>query len=225
MNVPGWPPCAAADAPAPAAGRVDVWLVDLDDASDGGAARCLTAAEVAHAARLRVDGARWAASRAALRVLLGAALGVDAHAVALEPAAEGRPRLAAAPHLRVSLSHAGPYALVALRLGEDVGVDLERVRGDVDTAALARDHLTSRARARIAAAADPREAFFAEWVRAEALAKWDGRGLPALGGPEPGGVRVVPLPAPAGFHAAAASRGGGWRAACRRLALPAGVPA
>lgn len=212
--------------------RVDAFLAPLDLTGDDAAAAwdVLCDAERAHAVRLRVGAARWVAARAALRRVLGGALGVGPTRVAFTTGRDGRPRLATGPgdDLRFSLSHSGRFALVALRLGHDVGVDLEEVRDGVDCTAIVRDQFApaERAEAERLMAADPRAGFFRAWARREALLKAAGRGLGAALEPrEAARFRVRDLAGPAGYAAAVASEGDGWRTAfTARAAVPAEGP-
>lgn len=156
---------------------VSTWLVPLDDTADGvvaslglarppgDAASWLDADERARAARLHdaTDRHRWLVSHVALRLLLGASLEVHPSAVELVREAcprcggpHGRPALASGRPLRFSLSRSEGHALIALRRGLDVGVDLE----------------AASASAGIRPSGD-----LARWVRTEALLKSTGEGL------------------------------------------------
>jgi len=197
--------------------RVDVVLapLDLPRAAAAAAWRLLGETERRHALRLRVGAAHWVAARAALRRALGRALAVAPERVAFATGRDGKPRLATGPgdDLRFSLSHSGRFALVALRLGHEVGADLEEVRDGVDGAAIVRDQFTpaERAEAEPQMAADPHAGFFRAWARREALAKAAGRGLlsPA-DARETAGFRVRELAGVPGYAAAIASEGDAW---------------
>lgn len=212
---------AVSDAPLRASrDRVDVWRAALDLAPAGAetALRTLSGAERSHAVRLRIGANRWVAARAALRGVLAHCLGVPPADIALVTGPDGKPRLApgTGADLRFNLSHSGGMALVAVRLGLDVGVDLEEFRDDVDGEAVAREVLGEHERAALAAvpAEDRREAFFRAWVRHEALAKAAGRGIAAAGtGRDAERFRVRDLTGIAGFAAAVASEGDGWSVA------------
>ena len=155
---------------------VSTWLVPLDDTADGvvaslGLARpegapasWLDADERARAARLHdaTDRHRWLVSHVALRLLLGASLEVHPSAVDVVREAcprcggpHGRPELASGRPLRFSLSRSEGHALIALRRGLDVGVDLETAT----------------------AGTPPATDDLACWVRTEALLKSTGEGL------------------------------------------------
>ena len=181
---------------------IEIYWVDLDaDAPD-----VLNGHERARAARFAraQDGRRWAAGRAALRMLLGERLKMPPQAVELTHGPHGKP---AAPGVRFNLSHAGPLALIALAADREVGVDVERL--DRRSAAVERA-LTAGERAALGAG-DRHVALLRTWCRKEALAKAAGTGLGWT--PErfdttaPGPFRLADLDAPAGFVAALAVGG------------------
>lgn len=188
-----WPP------PPLMAGEVHVWRVRLDlDAEPP--MSWLDDAERARAAAFAfpADRRRWVGARRALRALLAAYEERDPEALAITVAPGGKPRLAGGPPF--SMSHAGPWALVAFSAGLPVGVDVEPARDLPDLAALAARVLgpTERAAWEALAADARREAFYRAWTRKEALLKAHGSGLaiePALAevGVGPAGVRVVAL--------------------------------
>ena len=113
---------------------IEVWRVPIDPAGPADALRALLSQEE----RLRADAlpdprirSRFVGTRAALRLLLGRHLGGEPSAFELRYGVNGKPflfRHGAADGLRFSVSHAADLALVALALGRDVGVDIERVR-------------------------------------------------------------------------------------------------
>ena len=135
--------------------------------------------------------------------------------MAIETGANGKPRLApgGGTDLRFSLSHSGHIALIAVRLGLEVGVDVEALRSGVDGAAIARD---------VFGEAEPRtsgllatqargEAFFRAWVRREALAKATGHGIVSAPAPEVASRYTVrDLDGLPGYAVALASEGGEW---------------
>jgi 4'-phosphopantetheinyl transferase len=193
--------------------HVDVWEVALEPCEAGAALRTLSDPERAFAARLRVGAGAWAAARAALRGVLGHYLGLAPGQVALEMGPNGKPRLApgATADLRFNLSHSGNMALIAVRLGHEVGVDVEELRPGVDGETIARDIFGAPERPAMAAfpAGKPGEAFFRTWVRREALAKASGRGIAS---PPQTEARFTfrDLGGIPGFAAALASEGDDW---------------
>jgi 4'-phosphopantetheinyl transferase len=125
---------------------------------------------------------RWAASRWALRGVLGRYLGQEPAKIGLRLAPRGKPLLVDADAaLRFNLSHSGELALIAVAAGREVGIDVQRI------------------------GARP-TAFYAEWTQREAIAKCHGTGL---GVPLPDApVAVASCDAGAGFAAAIAVAGG-----------------
>src|SRR6476646_1849322 len=145
----------ALPAPDPA---IALWLYPLDCSSDGSRAfeRTLSPAEIERADRFGTPAlrARWVAGRAALRRLLGDALGVDPAAVPLRRGTRGRPELAAGHALDFNVSHTDDVALIGiaagLPAGARIGVDIEREDRKVNADGLARKFMTAPERAGMA---------------------------------------------------------------------------
>jgi 4'-phosphopantetheinyl transferase len=221
--------------------RVHVWRVSLDRQPEAiaEARAVLSADERARASRFffERDRDRFVAGRAALRGILGRYLGVPPDRVELCPGHRGKPALAAhhgATALRFNLAHSDGLALCAVASGRDVGVDLERLRADFATDAVA-EHFFSRAEIltlRTLSGERRIRAFFDCWTRKEAYikARGDGLWLPldrfevslAPGDPpallathdEPAEVArwaLREVDAGPGFAAALAVEGRGWR--------------
>ncbi|WP_240462027.1 4'-phosphopantetheinyl transferase superfamily protein [Burkholderia sp. Nafp2/4-1b] len=160
--------------------RIDFdWRVPL--ASPAYAA--LSDVERARAARyLRHDDAvRSAATRAALRDVLGAALAIAPRQVGIVVDASGRPSLDPAHRasLDFNVSHAGDHALIAWAGKGRVGVDIESCNRTTDWRALTREVCASIEAAYLdglplAARAD---AFMRVWSAKEALLKALGTGI------------------------------------------------
>ncbi|MCA1959112.1 MAG: 4'-phosphopantetheinyl transferase superfamily protein [Nitrospira sp.] len=97
----------------------------------------------------------------------------------IERAAAGKPYLRDTPSLRFSLTHSHGRALVAVAWDRDVGVDLEKVRPEVDVLTLARRFLSKHDQDFIEGekSAGMHERFLMTWVAREAVAKVDGIGI------------------------------------------------
>jgi 4'-phosphopantetheinyl transferase len=121
--------------------------------------------------------ARYIAAHAALRLLLGRALGVPPDRLRFRRNAWGKPELAEGD-LRFNLSHSGPWAVVALARGIEVGVDVEVARHPppLEVAGIA---YSAAERAALSGLSGPAltAAFYAVWTRKEALSKGIGRGF------------------------------------------------
>jgi 4'-phosphopantetheinyl transferase len=185
---------------------VEVWHVDLD----APAPPVLSADEHARAGRYArgEDGRRWAAARAALRVLLGARAGVPARQIAFIHGPHGKPHVEGGPCF--NLSHAGGIALVALSGTREIGIDVERTARRSHAILRA---LTEAERRAVGARPEHLE-LMRIWCRKEALAKATG-----------GGLRWAPerfdTTAPAGYVLADLEVAGGYVAA---LALEGDAP-
>ncbi|GII84199.1 hypothetical protein Ssi03_21890 [Sphaerisporangium siamense] len=165
------------------------------------------------------EQARYAAAHFVTRRILGRYLDLPAEAVEFQYGENGKPALRpdpARPDLRFNLSHSGPLALLAVAVGRDVGVDVERVRSGVSARAIAERRFDREGAE--AVAADP-GVFFRLWTRKEACVKASGgrlgwgmaipvSGPVATGTPRlPGPWRLYDLPAPEGYVAALALPG------------------
>jgi 4'-phosphopantetheinyl transferase len=164
--------------------EVHVWLVDLDCPPDG-AADTIGPADAARAAGYVSprDGARFAAGRAWLRVILGRYLDLDPGGLEFETAQGGRPRLAGknAPTIHFSLSRSTDRGLVAVSCSP-VGADIELTRARAGLADLVASGFGA-AEARCIAqgcGGSPVRGFYRHWTAKEAYLKATGRGLADL---------------------------------------------
>jgi 4'-phosphopantetheinyl transferase len=150
---------------------------DVHAAADG-AWRLMSPCEATRAGTLRDPSDRFdfVAAHALARICAGIVLQRPAQTLTLSQRCEqcggahGRPRLAEAPHLHVTLSHTRGYVAAVAGTGP-VGVDVERYpqhRLDPGVLAVA---LTPRETMLVEGAPDPAHAFARQWVRKEALIK------------------------------------------------------
>ena len=125
---------------------------------------------------------RYIVTRALLRQLLAARLGIPPEAVELAAGARGKPALAgqfAASALRFNVSHCQDVAVYAFASGREVGIDVEAVRELPDADDVAARWFSPREYAAYRALA-PEErplGFFQCWTRKEAFIKALGDGL------------------------------------------------
>ncbi|AHE32462.1 4'-phosphopantetheinyl transferase [Burkholderia pseudomallei] len=176
--------------PPPAAQRAGVRLVRLDFDFDA-AHRTRALASLSDAERERArrfvrveDRLRSAATRAVVRGVIGATLGLPPAELRLGADASGRPRLAPeqaalAPTLDFNVSHSGAHALIAWSRAARVGVDIEARRAGVDWSSLGRAVFAPADAAAIdALPVDEREsACYRVWAAKEALLKALGTGI------------------------------------------------
>lgn len=171
------PPGASFRGPEPEE-AVMVWVLPLvAAASDSeGVYPDLTLEERARAGRYKVDSARrqFAASRALLRQVLGAHLGVAPLDVPIAFTGAGKPVLAGG-ELHFNVTHTDGLALIALA-HQPVGIDVERVRSIADPEGLVRRFFSPHERETYLALPEALRpaGFFRGWTCKEALIKASG---------------------------------------------------
>jgi 4'-phosphopantetheinyl transferase len=130
--------------------------------------------------KLGVHRRRFAVARGFLRGVLAHHLATDPRQIRFAYGPQGKPRLDGAPsQLRFNLSHSGELAVVALSRGLEVGVDVERIREQVNLEGIARRFFAPAEAADLLARppAEQAQAFFRCWTRKEAFIKAKGGGL------------------------------------------------
>lgn len=229
-----------------AADTVSVWLVGPPRS-----ARVLARLEgvLDDEERRRADGLpsehqrrRFVVAHGAIRVILGRQLGMPPGQLRWVRGPHGKPELAVRAGPRVSLSHSGDLAVLAISTVRRVGVDIERLRADLDAVAMSARYFTCFEASFVAAAerrAGQLDRFARLWTRKEACVKatggrlMQGMALPVHPGTRgrgrdggvlvrgsadtlPGPYLVRDIPAPHGFRAAVALEGsGGYRVSSR----------
>jgi 4'-phosphopantetheinyl transferase len=128
------------------------------------------------------DAQRYVAARGSLRSLLGGYLAIEPGRLQFVCDAFGKPRLAG--ELRVtsvsfSVSHCDDLALFGFVRGHKIGVDLERIRTEIEVEDLAKRYFSPNEFQRLCSlsADQRREAFYCGWTRKEAYLKGRGEGL------------------------------------------------
>ena len=169
---------------------VHLWGIELD-----GSRRCLERCtgwldegERHRAARLVREDTRqrYVLAHGGLRAVLSRYLGVTPDVVSLDRSGTGKPfltrELRDRSAITFNLSHAHNRALIAVSQAQEVGVDLEFIRSDVEVAKLSERYFTRDEHMAIMQATEEQRAsrFFRYWVAKEALLKAQGIGLRGL---------------------------------------------
>jgi|WetSurMetagenome_2_1015567.scaffolds.fasta_scaffold444104_1 4'-phosphopantetheinyl transferase len=178
--------CSVTSIPPLDEGAVHVWLVSarISHVKLKRLEKILAEDEIGRIGRFRFyeDRARFAAGRAALRILLGRYARIDPASIRIIPSSNGKPMIepgTPASLFEFSVSHSGGKILIAFSRGIPVGVDIERIRRGIDIEGIVsryfapeenEDFLTLPQSARV-------EAFFAAWTRKESILKARGEGL------------------------------------------------
>ncbi|MBN1451243.1 MAG: 4'-phosphopantetheinyl transferase superfamily protein [Anaerolineales bacterium] len=162
--------------------QVDIWRVSLDlaVASVKLLGCSLSVDESQRAARFHfpADRDRYIAAHGCLRDVLSRYLRFEPSQLNFSANDYGKPALNG-HELEFNLSHSGDLALIAVSRGHKVGVDVERIRTDVEHDSIASRYFSPNEVSELAVVPpDQREiAFFNCWTRKEAYIKAQGLGL------------------------------------------------
>ncbi len=165
--------------------EIHVWHTDLtaQEAAIDRLFPLLDHHEQSRAARFLVPAPRiqFILSRAFLRIALGQYLQIGPSEVGFHIAEHGKPELAKERGLHFNLSHTDGETVIAVTRAGRVGVDVERIRENMDPLQLATRFFSStEAEWLRSQSADQRfAAFFACWTAKEAYVKACGAGLSA----------------------------------------------
>jgi 4'-phosphopantetheinyl transferase len=135
-----------------------------------------------------LDRRRFAICRGSLRLILGRLLNSPAKSLSFRSGPGGKPELASGidrercSTLRFNVTHSDELALIAVSLGRELGVDLERIRTISESARIVESYFTPAELAQFTALEPSRrdEAFLRGWTRKEAILKAKGVGLAGL---------------------------------------------
>lgn len=166
-----------------APGNVHVWTFHLDPpaVSVDELAKLLSSDERARAQRFHFeqDRRRFCVARGSLRRVLASYTEIAPEQLVFEYSTHGKPYLSQSSDVRFNLSHSDNLALCAIARNQEIGVDIERVRNDVEIEQLAQRFFSSyefRALSRVEREFRAR-AFFRIWTCKEAFVKAQGMGL------------------------------------------------
>jgi len=223
-----------------------VWFVDLcaPDSLIEGLDKVLSSAERERAAKFKFekDRARYVASHAALRNILGWYIRIEPSALEFSAGPQGKPELVSKSNrhaLQFNLSHSHEAALVAVTVGREIGADIEYIKRDFHWEEVAERFFAPGEIARLRALPEEKQqrAFFTCWTRKEAYIKAKGGGLSiplkdfevSLSPGEPASLvscisdpkevqrwQLAEIETSSDYAAAIAVEGTGWRLQCRR---------
>jgi 4'-phosphopantetheinyl transferase len=223
---------------------VHVWRIrlDLPQSLVADLASLLSPEESARAEQFLCQeaGRRFIASHGATRRILSRYLDQSPEEIRFVTSGRGKPHVvtaADAPAICFSLSHSGDLALCAVAEGREIGVDVERIRPVSAWREIAGRYFSAGENLALRSLAGDQagEAFFRGWTRKEAYSKALGDGVSQRwtqftvslqpgtaketvhSAPEArveGPFTLCPLAPGAGYVAAVAVQGTGWRLSC-----------
>lgn len=163
--------------------QVHLWLLDLrrfGEAYQNAATSVMSAAERAKAQRFKRGKESYIASRWLLRTCLARYTGTSAPAIEFARTAQGKPYLPGS-NIHFSLSHSGPWALLAVAHTPLIGVDIEDNRRARDLLSIAQHyyHPEESAQLNCLNAEQQADYFYRLWTLKEAFFKALGTGISA----------------------------------------------
>jgi len=164
--------------------EVHVWRVALNESQVAKLRPALSPNECARADRFHFarDRNRFVVARGTLRTILGAYLKKEPRQLSFSYSPYGKPALADDPdthELSFNLSHANELALIAVTRERGIGVDIEFIRPQFASEAIAERFFSDNEVAALRALPEAvqSEAFFNCWTRKEAYIKAIGEGM------------------------------------------------
>jgi 4'-phosphopantetheinyl transferase len=125
------------------------------------------------------DRLRFCAARVVLRRLLAKYLDLPARQITFQYSEKGKPGLSNHRGVAFNVSHSGDFALLGFTRRSAIGVDIEKIREDFDTAAIARRFFSEKEQKALLGLPEGQQhaGFFRCWTRKEAFIKALGEGL------------------------------------------------
>lgn len=163
--------------------QIHVWRVSTARNDLDAFVEILSLEERTRAARFHFERDRrsFTVCRGTLRRLLSCYIGEEPSGIGFDVGLQGKPSLPQTHEsgLRFNVAHSGELALLAFAWNQEIGVDVEFKRLDVDFVGLAERSFSQKERAAIIACApaDRANLFYEYWTCKEACIKADGRGL------------------------------------------------
>lgn len=166
--------------------EVHLWRIHLDELAPAESRwrSVLSGDELARANRFHFqrDRQNFTATRALLRIILASYVGCNPATLSFVYSERGRPLLSPTHRdagLQFNVSHSAARALLAFARSRQVGVDVERLRNNLDCDAVARRYFSPIEQEALAAmeGSELFSGFFRCWTRKEAYVKAQGGGL------------------------------------------------
>ncbi|MGK0298827.1 MAG: 4'-phosphopantetheinyl transferase [Gammaproteobacteria bacterium] len=165
---------------------IDLWRIDLNREDDNifMHAQNLSKEENARADKY-ISGKKsreFIITRSTLRNILGHLLKTNPRKFEFTYTKHGMPRLSpdtGYTEINFNVSHSYDFALIAITLNQPVGIDIEKIRTDIDFEKLAARFFSEKEYTAIMTYEDQKRlhAFFATWTRKEAIVKAVGTGI------------------------------------------------
>jgi 4'-phosphopantetheinyl transferase len=161
-------------------GDIHIWGIHVPDLLDrlDALRSVLSDKEQARADRFyrEMDRQTSIAARGALRILLGAYAKVAPESICFNYTENGKPYISGSD-LGFNVSHSGDWVVLAFGRNRQVGVDVEKLRREMDVMSIASRYFTPEESELIEMSDDVHHLFFHHWCRKEAYIKAIGSAL------------------------------------------------
>jgi len=153
---------------------IHIWGIHVPDMLDrlGALSAVLTDGEKEKALRFHRESDRQSsiASRGALRILLAGYAGWATDKIRFTYSGNGKPYIDGS-NVTFNVSHSGDWVVWAIGFDRAVGVDIEKVKREMDVGPISSRYFSQEEQAFLNTAEDIHAAFFQLWVRKEAYIK------------------------------------------------------
>jgi len=164
--------------------EVHIFLVEFNLFNSEECMQFLTKAECERAEKLKVKDKReqFVITRCVLRNILSQCIDKPTHEIHLSYGEHGKPKIRDTLNnkaIEFNISHSGAYALIAITLGNTIGVDIEEINKSIDYQSLAKRFFSGQEISEFFALDKEKqcEVFYCVWSRKEAFIKATGKGI------------------------------------------------
>jgi len=164
--------------------RVNIYLLQFKMFDHKTLLACLSEDEKVRADKLKVELKRnqFIITRAVLRVLLSNCIETKPEAITFHYEQHGKPYITDQYNnktIEFNISHSGDYALIALTLGNKLGIDIEEMNSKIDYPTLSKRFFSEQENKALMNLKESNQldAFYRTWVRKEAFIKAVGTGV------------------------------------------------
>jgi 4'-phosphopantetheinyl transferase len=164
--------------------QIHVFLLELTQFDDNDFLIFLSKDEKERESSLKVEEKKkqFLVTRGALRKLLSNSLGKPAEEISFSYGQHKKPYIEEQYNnktVEFNISHSGDYALIAITLGNKIGVDIEKINYEIDYQSLSNRFFSKKEKEELASTnkEERLDAFYRAWVRKESFIKANGKGI------------------------------------------------
>jgi len=164
--------------------KIHIYLIQFDLFDDQHCMQYLSEDERIRAEKLKIAEKKnqFVITRSVLRLLLSSSLGKSYQDIDFFYGEHGKPSIKESLNnkpIEFNISHSENYALIAIALGNRVGVDIEKINADIDHQSLSKRFFSENEKNDLIKCADELQldSFYRVWCRKESFIKATGKGV------------------------------------------------